>query len=58
MFLLNNNSEYLAIDFGTCNSVISLIQKLFYICYKYKKVAFNKPTFFIKKLRSTNQHFL
>lgn len=26
MSLSNNNSEYLAIDFGTCNSVISLIQ--------------------------------
>jgi hypothetical protein len=24
--LSNNNSEYLAIDFRTCNSVISLIQ--------------------------------
>ena len=27
MSLSNNNGEYLAIDFGTCNSVISLIQK-------------------------------
>jgi hypothetical protein len=26
MSLSNNNGEYLAIDFGTCNSVISLIQ--------------------------------
>jgi len=37
MPLSNNNGKYLAIDFGTCNSVISLIQKRFYICYKYKK---------------------
>jgi molecular chaperone DnaK (HSP70) len=26
MSISNNNGEYLAIDFGTCNSVISLIQ--------------------------------
>ena len=29
MSLSNNNGEYLAIDFGTCNSVIFLIQKYF-----------------------------
>jgi molecular chaperone DnaK (HSP70) len=41
MSLSNNNGEYLAIDFGTCNSVISLIQKRFY--KKLKIIYVSKP---------------
>ncbi len=41
MSLSNNNGEYQAIDFGTCNSVISLIQKRFY--KKLKIIYVSKP---------------
>jgi len=66
MSLSNNNGEYLAIDFGTCNLVISLTQNsdasinsIQHILDDFSgDVLIPTTTFFIKKLSTKPTYFI